>query len=95
MFPGSAIGLVFLLCSLAAGEETVRIGAVRDATLIEDPDGALANGSGPFLFAGRTGQRQNSIRRGLLYFDVASAVRSIITRRSSVDAAVVITPGAG
>lgn len=27
--------------------------------------------------------------------DVASAVRSIITRRSSVDAAVVITPGAG
>jgi hypothetical protein len=54
--------------------ETVRIEADRDATLVEDPDGALANGSGPFFFVGRTGQGQNSLRRTLLRFDVAGAL---------------------
>jgi hypothetical protein len=45
----------------------------QDATLIERPDGTLANGQG-FLFVGRTGQSQRSIRRGLLRFDVAAAL---------------------
>ena len=45
----------------------------QDATLIEWPDGTLANGQG-FLFVGRTGQSQRSIRRGLLRFDLAAAL---------------------
>jgi hypothetical protein len=57
-----------------AAAETVRIEADRDATLVEQPDGALANGSGSFFFAGRTSQEQDSIRRALLRFDVAAAL---------------------
>jgi hypothetical protein len=71
---------VLLLFGLPAAAETVLIEADHDGTLIEHPDGALANGSGPFVFAGRTSQTWNGIRRGLLYFDVASALppRAII-----------------
>lgn len=43
---------------------------VRDNTLIESATGALSNGAGPNLFAGRTGQPAGtSLRRGLLAFD--------------------------
>jgi hypothetical protein len=68
--------LLALLCSVpaTAGAETVRIEADRDATLVEHPDGALANGSGPFFFAGRTSQGQNALRRTLLRFDVGAAL---------------------
>lgn len=54
--------------------DRVSIVSSRDATLIEHPQGNLANGSGPALFVGRTGQKKNSIRRALVYFDVASAL---------------------
>jgi hypothetical protein len=68
---------VFLLLTLLLGgpvsAETVIIEADRDATLIEDPDGELANGGGP-LFVGRTAQDENGVRRALLHFDVAAAL---------------------
>jgi hypothetical protein len=72
--------------------ETVQIEAQRDATLIEDPDGALANGSGPFFFAGRTAQGQNSVRRALLWFDVVAALpdHAIV---ESVTLTVLVTQG--
>jgi len=60
--------------SFSTRADTVTIAADRDATLIEDPAGALANGSGPALFVGRTGQALNAIRRGLIHFDVAGAI---------------------
>jgi hypothetical protein len=66
--------LVLLTLSVPAAAGTVTIEASRDATLIERADGSLANGAGPALFAGRTFQETNSRRRGLLYFDVASAL---------------------
>lgn len=66
--------LLSLLSAAAAQAETLVLEADRDATLIEDPDGLLANGSGPVFFAGRTNQERNSLRRALLYFDVASAL---------------------
>ena len=53
---------------------TVSIPATGDATLIESPDGGTANGQGPHLFVGRTGQPANGIRRGLVRFDVAGHV---------------------
>jgi hypothetical protein len=46
----------------------------KDSTLIEDPAGALANGSGPGIFSGRTASASRSIRRALLAFDIAAAV---------------------
>lgn len=54
--------------------ESVIIEPGRDATLIEHPEGALANGSGPFFFAGRTNQSQNGTRRALLFFDLEAAL---------------------
>lgn len=74
------IAVVFLLFGLFAASAaptsaaTVVLEAVGDATLIEDPDGAYANGSGPYFFAGRTGQFDNGIRRGLIRFDLAAAL---------------------
>lgn len=65
-----------LLISAASpvAADTIRIAADRDATLIEHPDGSLANGSGPFFFAGRTNQSDGSIRRALVRFDVAGSL---------------------
>ncbi len=71
---------LLIVIPATAASETVRIEVDRDATLVEDPNGALANGSGPFFFVGRTSQGQNSVRRALLRFDVASVLpeRAII-----------------
>jgi hypothetical protein len=86
--------LVVLLHTLlpAAAADVVWIPADRDATLIEDPNGAFANGSGPALFAGRTNQPTGSVRRGLLRFDVATALppRAIV---ESVTLRVTALPG--
>lgn len=70
-----AIGIMLCLAvsSVVRAEEVV-LTASRDATLIEHPAGALANGSGPALFAGRTGQTQDSRRRALLAFDGLAAL---------------------
>jgi hypothetical protein len=70
-----ALILILLLSTPAlATAETLYFEAARDTTLIEEPDGSLANGSGPVFFVGRTNQGQNSARRGLIYFDVAAAL---------------------
>lgn len=64
--------LIFLPALTQA--ETILIEAGADNTLIEDPNGALSNGAGPALFAGRTNQPMNSTRRAVLNFDVAAAI---------------------
>lgn len=58
----------------AEQKETVTIVATRDATLIEDPAGLLANGAGPALFAGRTGQATNGTRRAVVHFELEDAL---------------------
>jgi hypothetical protein len=70
------LGCLFTSLSLvafAALSETqvLRMEAGADNTLYEDPDGAVSNGSGAFMLAGRNNLEQNSIRRAVLYFDVA------------------------
>ena len=52
---------------------TLTVVADRDATLIEHPDGALASGAGPSVFAGRNNLADNGVRRALLRFDLAVA----------------------
>ncbi|MBK8096495.1 MAG: DNRLRE domain-containing protein [Planctomycetes bacterium] len=62
----------FLLVPLSAQTVTVTLTPSRDATLYEDPNGALANGGGQYVFVG-----QNSAglrRRTLVAFDIASVV---------------------
>jgi hypothetical protein len=72
----ASIGTLWLVAGVAgvAGADVVTLGAGRDTTLIEEPNGALANGSGPVFFVGRTNQSQNGVRRGLIYFDVAGTL---------------------
>ena len=57
-----------------ARADTVSLEPAKDNTLYQNPSGARSNGAGPFLFAGRNSQPMNSIRRGLLAFDVAGSI---------------------
>ena len=69
------IALVFLLMNIGNyGQTAVQIPAKMDNTLYEDPTGILSNGAGTYIFAGRTGQSANSIRRGLIAFDIANYI---------------------
>jgi len=65
-----------------AGADSVTIGAGRDNTLYESATGSLSNGAGPSFFVGRTNQITGSIRRGLVWFDVAAAVPAGATIQS-------------
>jgi hypothetical protein len=67
----STMTLVFVGYASAG---TVTAVADRDATLIEHPDGALASGAGPSVFAGRNNLADNSVRRALLHFELADAL---------------------
>lgn len=58
----------------AAGAGSVTIEPVQDNTLYEHEEGILTNGGGNGIFAGRTNQFSDSIRRGLIAFDVAGNV---------------------
>ena len=46
--------LFSILTVTATSAESVALQASRDNTLYEDPDGALSNGSGSYLFVGLT-----------------------------------------
>jgi len=65
----------------SAAEETKQLQPSKDTTLIESAKGDLANSEGQTIFVGRTGQPQDSKRRGLIAFDFAGAIpaRSRIT----------------
>ncbi|MHC4948703.1 MAG: DNRLRE domain-containing protein [Planctomycetota bacterium] len=61
----------------AARGDVVTVGASKDNTLFESATGGLSNGAGDRIYAGLTGSFAGvNIRRGLLAFDVASAVPS-------------------
>ena len=66
-----------LLLATPALGATIVLQASKDNTLFESQTGALSNGAGEFLYAGRVGINGNNLlRRGLLAFDVASALPS-------------------
>jgi hypothetical protein len=79
-----SIGLV-LLISLATSAATVSLVPSKDNTLIQqtNPNAQLSNGSGDIL-TGRTGQPVGqSIRRGLVHFDIDAAIPSGATITSA------------
>lgn len=55
-----------------AWAETVEIEASRDNTLYESAQGTLSNGSGDYIFAGRTAS--NGVRRAVIAFDDLSGI---------------------
>jgi hypothetical protein len=66
--------VVGLLVATQAAAGAASFPAARDATLIEATDGSVADGSGPHVRAGSTNQGPGGARRGLLAFDVESAI---------------------
>ncbi len=56
--------------TVSAYTGAIELEPVRDNTLYENALGSVSNGKGLHFFAGRTGQFENSIRRGLVAFDV-------------------------
>lgn len=72
----AGIAAVALVALAAPGAEaaTIALEADRDNTLIESATGALSNGAGTGIFAGKTLQASGSLRRALVHFDVAAAL---------------------
>jgi len=73
--PALLVATVLAVTATGARADQVTLNPTKDATLYEDADGALANGSGQFLFAGRTSAAAGTtVRRALLQFDVAGSL---------------------
>lgn len=62
------------MASLLSAAEVMVIEAGADNTLYEDPEGSVSNGSGAIMVAGRTNGEVDSIRRAVLFFDVAGTI---------------------
>ena len=74
--------IVFLLlitfCFSSTAQSPTIFMSDRDNTLYESASGALSNGAGIWLFAGRTGQASNSIRRGLIHFNISTLASNAV-----------------
>ena len=80
--PILVLGALTSLTAIGGSSGTARIiHADRDATLIEEADGLTANGSGPAFFAGRIAFGGDTVRRGLVRFDLAMVRRPSPTSR--------------
>ncbi|HOC44809.1 MAG TPA: DNRLRE domain-containing protein [Thermoanaerobaculales bacterium] len=93
----SLSAVLIILVSLAmaglAPAQTIELAPIMDATLYEDAGGVLANGSGSYLFVGRTAQPLT--RRALIAFDIAGAIpagSTIITAELKIEVSKVSDP---
>ncbi len=68
------VALIFFFIEIGSAQETVTVTASKDNTLYQDPNGSLSNGSGAFLFAGRTNQSANNLRRAVVKFDLVGKI---------------------
>ena len=64
--------LSFLISAQISGQTTVTLSPSKDNTLFEDS--TLSNGSGQYLFVGKTSQQSNSLRRVLIAFPIADSI---------------------
>jgi hypothetical protein len=62
------------LVPMLSSADEVLIEAGADNTLYEDSQGSVSNGSGAIMVAGRTNGEVDSIRRAVLFFDVAGNI---------------------
>jgi hypothetical protein len=69
-----AAGAIALCAGSALAVETISIRPIADNTLYESATGSTSNGAGTAMFAGRNASPSNSIRRGLVLFDIAGSV---------------------
>ncbi|HEU5311730.1 MAG TPA: DNRLRE domain-containing protein, partial [Candidatus Eisenbacteria bacterium] len=69
---GSSALLCFTLLSEPARAVTITLAPSQDNTLYESATGAVSNGAGEYLFAGKTDR--GLIRRALIQFDIVGAV---------------------
>ncbi|MFM9957637.1 MAG: multicopper oxidase domain-containing protein [Phycisphaerales bacterium] len=67
----SALALLGM-AAVASARPTVNLTPVADATLFQDAEGDVANGAGQYMFAGKTNQPSNFLRRSLIRFDLSS-----------------------
>jgi hypothetical protein len=83
--PGIRVALCHLLILAASAviihgagvaQTQITLGSRKDNTLYESANGSLSNGAGSGFFAGRTNQVTESIRRGLIAFDIAGNIPS-------------------
>ncbi len=65
---------IFCWVTAATAQESQTLVPMKDNTLIEDATGSLSNGKGSLFFVGRTNQPQDSIRRGIIAFDIAKMI---------------------
>jgi hypothetical protein len=73
----SVVLLLAVVAMFAAGEARgtqITLAPSQDNTLFEDPNGALSNGAGIYLFAGRTDQPVDNLRRAVMTFDIAGNI---------------------
>lgn len=68
------LAAVALTAAAQAGSLSASIGAIADNTLYENATGAVSNGAGSAMFAGRNAQSSNSRRRAVIRFDIAAAL---------------------
>ena len=77
------IGLALCLLSTQPVQANqVTIGALKDNTLYNDPNGALSNGAGQYIFAGR--DNAGNPDRAVIAFDIAGNIPSGSTITSAV-----------
>lgn len=61
-------------CPSSQAQLQITLSPNKDNTLYEDAGGSLSNGIGSHLFAGKTGQVANSLRRAVVAFDISGAI---------------------
>lgn len=69
--------MTIIISSIGFSQSVAQIGASKDNTIYEDPNGAFSNGAGDFIFAGTNAT--GLIRRALLQFDIAGNVPASAT----------------
>lgn len=76
----SLIALIGVFASATlARADLVSLSAIKDNTLYQHNTGNFSNGAGEAFFAGRTNQFSNSLRRGLIAFDIDSQLPAGVT----------------
>ena len=72
------VALLFAVVAMFAPGEAmgtlVSLAPSQDNTLYETEDGSLSNGAGDYMFAGRTAQDSDYLRRAVMAFDIAGNV---------------------